>query len=500
MYRTPLHLLALPLLSPFALATDWIVAPPASLQAAVDGAADGDRVLVQPGTYVQTLDFHGKAVQVIGVGGPAVTVLDANGGGAAVSFLTGEGPTSRLAGFTVTGGNNGGINAALGAHPTIENCDISLNSGLWGGGVHGDPYLLRCNIHNNHAATGHGGGVYGAPVMEDCVVFQNSVTSGAGGGLYVTGGAAVLRGCRIEANQAVFGQGRGAGVYVKSTGTARLERCLILANHANGGIFSSYGGGLAAEAAGSTLVNCTVLDNTIFGNTELGGGVYGPVTLVDTIVRGNDLPQLTGVTSVSYCDVEGGAAGVGNFDADPLFVAPLAGDYHLTAGSPCIDAGDPAVLDADGSRVDVGALPFDAPAPSVYCTSLANSTGQGARIGWSGSTRMTANDLVLSAASLPAGQPGIFFYGPAQTQVPFVDGLRCVDASGLGLFRLGPPAPSSPAGVLTRAIDLAAPPTGGGPGLVTPGSTWYFQAWFRDPAAAGTGSNTSDALRATFVL
>jgi hypothetical protein len=35
-------------------------------------------------------------------------------------------------------------------------------------------------------------------------------------------------------------------------------------------------------------------------------------------------------------------------------------------------------------------------------------------------------------------------------------------------------------------------------GLVAPGSTWYFQAWFRDPAAGGAAFNLSDGLAVTF--
>ena len=46
--------------------------------------------------------------------------------------------------------------------------------------------------------------------------------------------------------------------------------------------------------------------------------------------------------------------------ADPMFVKdtiPNAGlyfDYHLQAYSPAIDAGDPKILDVDGSRSDIG--------------------------------------------------------------------------------------------------------------------------------------------------
>ena len=45
-----------------------------------------------------------------------------------------------------------------------------------------------------------------------------------------------------------------------------------------------------------------------------------------------------------------------DISVDPLYVGP--GDYHLQADSPCIDAGDPAQPDADGSPPDLGAFPF----------------------------------------------------------------------------------------------------------------------------------------------
>ncbi|HPD47711.1 MAG TPA: lamin tail domain-containing protein [Anaerohalosphaeraceae bacterium] len=54
--------------------------------------------------------------------------------------------------------------------------------------------------------------------------------------------------------------------------------------------------------------------------------------------------------------------GTGNIHADPLFVNAGAHDYRLQPASPCIDAGDPAQTDPDGSRVDMGCLPYEAPA------------------------------------------------------------------------------------------------------------------------------------------
>jgi hypothetical protein len=66
--------------------------------------------------------------------------------------------------------------------------------------------------------------------------------------------------------------------------------------------------------------------------------------------------DINGPFEASYSDFEIEVAGDGNIMAEPLFVDPGNGDFHLQAGSPCIDAadGDTALaLDLEGnSRVD----------------------------------------------------------------------------------------------------------------------------------------------------
>jgi hypothetical protein len=70
-------------------------------------------------------------------------------------------------------------------------------------------------------------------------------------------------------------------------------------------------------------------------------------TVLNAIVWGNTgslFPQVEGGT-VTYSDVQGGHAGEGNINADPMFLA--AGDYHIFLASPCVDAGT-----ADGAPAD----------------------------------------------------------------------------------------------------------------------------------------------------
>ncbi len=130
-----------------------------------------------------------------------------------------------------------------------------------------------------------------------------------------------------------------------------------------------------------------------------------------------------------------------------------------------------------------------------YCLAGPNSAGPGCHLAASGSLEVSANALVLTASGAPPSVPGLFFYGPGRTEQPFGDGFRCVSGQ---VFRMPPVAVTSPAGVAARAVDLTTPPEAGGPGAIAAGSTWNYQFWYRDTAAAGAGFNLSDGLSVTF--
>jgi hypothetical protein len=98
-------------------------------------------------------------------------------------------------------------------------------------------------------------------------------------------------------------------------------------------------------------------------------------------------------TTVRYSNVEGGAPGVGNIDADPLWLAlpsdggdgwgddPLTpgtdesanddfGNLRLALGSPCIDAGDTTTLAAPGTALDFARLQRAPNDPATLDTGL----------------------------------------------------------------------------------------------------------------------------------
>lgn len=144
-------------------------------------------------------------------------------------------------------------------------------------------------------------------------------------------------------------------------------------------------------------------------------------------------------------------------------------------------------------------LPGACPAPIAYCVGAPNSVGSGASIHWYGSYVHAANDFHLLAQSTVPNQFGLFFYGPAQIQVPFGDGWRCVGSGGVGTFRLNPPGLSDFFGDAERHVDFTQPPASVGPAKITAGSTWNFQYWYRDPAGpGGNGFNLTGGLSVTF--
>lgn len=155
------------------------------------------------------------------------------------------------------------------------------------------------------------------------------------------------------------------------------------------------------------------------------------------------------------------------------------------------------IVGAPNDDADTGtAFVEDLTAASRYCTSTPNSAGPGAWLGTTGTTNVSNQNLVLVAAGAPPGQFGLFYYGAEAAQVPFGDGFRCVGPGAVGLFRLNPPEQIDASGRAMHALDYGNPPTPSG--QITPGSTWYFQFWFRDPAAGGVGFNLTDALALSF--
>lgn len=133
-----------------------------------------------------------------------------------------------------------------------------------------------------------------------------------------------------------------------------------------------------------------------------------------------------------------------------------------------------------------------------FCAqSTPNSTGQPGLLIVTGSSVDAADDLVLTALHLPAASNiGYFLMGSGASPVepPGAGSALCV-APGLRRFLTPVENTSELGGGFTRAVGTQGPGDSAA-AAITPGSTWNFQAWYRDQAA-GT-SHFTDAVSVTF--
>ena len=200
------------------------------------------------------------------------------------------------------------------------------------------------------------------------VTFRNCIISTVGGDLGVglnnsgdPGNAAIkFEGCILNGNKSSWGAGIEADSFFTFT------RCTFMNLKGQAVNFN--------DSSGGEVVNCVVRgfessNGLIFANEDDGN------VLRNTVIT-NCVLGITGGGEVSndynnFYDNgtnydESFEAGPNSISADPLFVAPGAADFRLSAGSPCIDAGDPSdpVPALGGDVVDIGPIEFGSSAPT----------------------------------------------------------------------------------------------------------------------------------------
>ena len=308
-----------------------------TIQAGIDATVDADTVLVQPGTYLENINYNGKNITVASLFHTtqdtsyiSQTIIDGNQDFCVVIIHNGEDSTAVLTGFTITNGDiiagGGGIVCSNNSNPSLINLCITGNRAIVGGGISfnaSSPSLKNVIIKNN-LADFHGGGIFcsnnSSPSLENVTISNNTTVWFNGGGIY----------CQINSSPS-------------------LKNVTIANNTAE-----DFGGGICCRDNSSLiLVNCIMWN-------DFPEEIYYEVA---------DYPNSI---TIFYSDIQGGEAGIvtnnngtvywleGNLVTDPLFVDALNGDFHLTELSPCIDAGDPtSPLDPDGTPADMGAFYYD---------------------------------------------------------------------------------------------------------------------------------------------
>ncbi len=457
-----------------------------TIQAAIDASEDADTVLVQPGEYVENIDFDGHNIVVgslfLTIGDTTFverTIIDGDGNGSVVLISSGESRNTVLSGLTIQNGAGemGGGMFIRNSSPTLTQLIIqnNNNNGYNGGGIYmdrGEPVLTNVTIRDNRANYGAGitCGDQCNPILNNCSILNNRASGGAGIKISGENTTFILNNVIIEGNAAsdegggircaygnlilnnviVTGNGAEEGGGINCMWYSRVEMTnvtisnngalwgggvycnigseLIITNSNIIGNSASMGGGLCVYCD-NTLVRCILNNVSICDNSarSQGGGIYfegpcrmennndleminvtiannnaendgGGIYMVDeahaVLVNGifwNNAPEQVfaprrndlNLLSLGYSNIEGGENGIedngniditwleGNINADPLFVNPDEGEYHLTEDSPCIDTGNPeSEPNPDGTRADMGAFYFhqENPDPDIYIT------------------------------------------------------------------------------------------------------------------------------------
>jgi hypothetical protein len=358
-----------------------------TVQAGIDSAAVSDTILVGPGTYYENIDFLGKDIVLKAEYGPLLTTLDGSlGNDSVVKFHNAETRAAVLEGFTITGGQGtldfgsprGGGIVCVNASPVVRGNHIVRNESTISYGVGGGMAVGNGMIEEPLAG----------PLIEGNL-FKDNVSSSNGGGLVLLHAEVIVRGNVFRDNRCVYDGGaidgrfgvgyaiiednqfwenvagdHGGGVVLGHGGSAStsfvtVQRNLFVRNRAEGveGGANGTGGGMWILVLPGTIRNNTIIGNTGLGGSLCTGGglllggtpasleVYGNLIAfnsgcgitcrdnVQTVLGPNLLWQNTVSDLGSVCPPEWAEIQI---IADPLFCGPGVDDYRVASDSPAL--------------------------------------------------------------------------------------------------------------------------------------------------------------------
>ncbi len=370
----------------------------ATVQAAINAAAAGDTILVDPGTYVETLTINKSIIlqaTSYNTENPRnnTTIIDgANTTGSVIAIPSGVSPQPRIIGFTIRNGEDG---IKPNSPFTVEHsyftsgedlidfskgsCGVVRNNVFFGSNddsIDLDNVNCALLIENNHLINSGQDGI--EIRLQDDVIAQTAVIT--------------IRGNRIENSVQ-----DGIQFIDYSTDTNRMykvERNLFLNNQRSAiGMMDNQVTNEDYRAA-SIKETVHVFNNTFVGNNYgiTGGDRLAAVNNIFLNTINMALKNVDAESSVSHTLFwNNGTNHAGsNVDAHTVIAEPLlATDYALQAGSPAIDAGT--------ARYEHnGAVVLDYPSSSY--------SGSAPDMGWQ------ERDFSLSPTPAPCETPDCYRY------------------------------------------------------------------------------------------
>jgi len=302
-----------------------------NIQQGIDASSNGDTVLVADGVYSgngnRDITFGGKQIVLKSVNGPESAIIDCQGDqwNPRKGFLfVNEGRSTVVDGFTVKNGSTGpyclqfsGGAIYIEGSPTVKNCRFVDNTNRQNSCLYSGGGAMFCFI--------------GSPLIVDCV-FENNLSDDFGGAVNSIDAMPVFTRCRFSGNSAVW----GAAIHSDNS-HIYLNGCSFADNSADSGTVFSVG------SSEFEFSNCVLAYNIAIDSKVIELKSSDILTAVNSIFWNVSSTQIApdsgaGVL-VTYSDIMGGWAGVGNIDCDPLFCDPDSRNFSLSALSCCLGSG-----------------------------------------------------------------------------------------------------------------------------------------------------------------
>lgn len=359
-----------------------------SIGAAVAASVTGDRLLVDPGVYLESpITWGGGALTIEAVGGPGSAQVTLSAGPELLDIRQSSAIT--WVGIDFDGGSVGRFATLFRADLVVTDAVLSGGSGSGGGAIQA---VNQCNVTATRVTfsgnSSDSGGAIALTnsdlVLADSLVTGNTTTGT--GTIRCDGGSL----CSLENTQFTYNDAASAAALWVNGALTTLWTATDACGNTGGGEIVVLGAttatvlnsvfydhvGLTAPMLRVASGTSTIQNNHFVGAASSAGGsalqVDGTATLRNNLIAHNigggpvvvGNGPTTSLYNLFFQNVTSDSDALGANDIqgyDPLLGVLVPGNCDfapLVPGtlSPAIDAGDPLYFDGDGTRADIGAF------------------------------------------------------------------------------------------------------------------------------------------------